>query len=638
MDISTTVDITPDKSLIKKIGMVGYKTEQAIAELIDNAIDARIKGEIESVGIDLDFKKKQITISDNGHGMDMHSLADAMTIAKESKSGESLGRFGIGMKSACSALGKRFTIHTCKTNSNVEYKVEYNENKWLSDKKMNWDNFVITQKPLSKEKQWHGAQITISDLIVPLYPNQVSKFKENFGIRYGPYLQHEQVSLRINTGYCRPLEFEVVPESRIPVDIKMSFGNHITGYLALLKKHSIKGHYGIHMFKHGRLIKAYEKFGFPAHPENSRIVGVLNVNHLPVNFAKSMFIEESTEYAEALEKFGRSDALQNVQRLSRTKNDKTASIQSVFDYFSGGPPHHISKRIRADASKNLLIVSKPFEIRIGDEYIVVSIESIKDGSLYSMTRDGGQVRIVINRDSKVFEYVKNPLFLIGIVASEVKRLVVNPSLVDVIMARNNDVESFIDEWKMEEKEPKSRDRDASVPRIGGYGLEDGLIEFHEILQERYEFKFQFTSLSTLLPYLHNMLGKIIYTLYTTTGNGEYLAELLADELDDDIAIINKPNRDQIIALMDVRTIKRIIAVREYSVISGSTVAEPEKALVDLIIDLYTHNLPLAKSELENIFDAMKLENLLDLKRFERYAKIAKKTKEAGMLLGKRVGS
>ncbi len=44
MSEKTRVNITPDKSLIQKLGLTGYKTEQAIAELIDNSIDARISG------------------------------------------------------------------------------------------------------------------------------------------------------------------------------------------------------------------------------------------------------------------------------------------------------------------------------------------------------------------------------------------------------------------------------------------------------------------------------------------------------------------------------------------------------------------------------------------------------------------
>ena len=51
MDNGTTIDITPDKSLIQKLGLVGYRTEQAIAELLDNSIDARILNVKEKIDV-----------------------------------------------------------------------------------------------------------------------------------------------------------------------------------------------------------------------------------------------------------------------------------------------------------------------------------------------------------------------------------------------------------------------------------------------------------------------------------------------------------------------------------------------------------------------------------------------------------
>ena len=183
MDNSIRVDITPDKSLVQKLGLVGYRTEQAIAELLDNSIDARIFDKQETVEVHLDFQEKRIAVRDNGHGMDKQDLTNAMTIARGTKTNDALGQFGIGMKSACSALGKKFTITTSKINSNKEYSTEYDEKNWLSDKGQNWKNFIITEKTLIDEENWHGTRITISELNVPLYPNQVSKFKENFGIR-----------------------------------------------------------------------------------------------------------------------------------------------------------------------------------------------------------------------------------------------------------------------------------------------------------------------------------------------------------------------------------------------------------------------------------------------------------------------
>ena len=110
MDNNIHVDITPDKSLIQKLGLVGYRTEQAVAELVDNSIDARIPDEKETIEVHLDFQKKWIGVRDNGHGMDKQDLTNAMTIAKGTKADGELGQFGIGMKSACSALGKKLMV------------------------------------------------------------------------------------------------------------------------------------------------------------------------------------------------------------------------------------------------------------------------------------------------------------------------------------------------------------------------------------------------------------------------------------------------------------------------------------------------------------------------------------------------
>ena len=105
---SRKIDITPDKSLIKKLGLVGYRTEQAVAELIDNSINARLGG-TERIDVCLDFKLGQITVSDNGSGMDLDGLRNALTIARETKGDGKLGQFGLGLKSACSSLVVSFT-------------------------------------------------------------------------------------------------------------------------------------------------------------------------------------------------------------------------------------------------------------------------------------------------------------------------------------------------------------------------------------------------------------------------------------------------------------------------------------------------------------------------------------------------
>ena len=190
-----TVDITPDKSLIKKLGLVGYRTEQAVAELIDNSIDARLEG-TEKIEVRLDFRLGQIAVSDDGCGMDFEGLRDALTVAKETKSGK-LGQFGLGLKSACSSLGKAFTLHTSAPGSHSVLTASYDEDLWLNDPSRNWTNFEIEES--DKEGDWHGTRITISKVKVPLYPNQLRNFRKRFGIRYGPHLGSKRVQILVNS-------------------------------------------------------------------------------------------------------------------------------------------------------------------------------------------------------------------------------------------------------------------------------------------------------------------------------------------------------------------------------------------------------------------------------------------------------
>lgn len=139
--------------------------------------------------------------------MNFDELKDALTIAKETKKeGEKLGQFGIGMKSACSNLGKIFVVTTRKPNTASKLTAEYDEQQWLSDKSKKWTNFEIKEE--DENKDWHGTRVAIGNLRVPLYPNQISNFKRSFGIRYGPYIKNKQIRIKINTTECVPVEPE----------------------------------------------------------------------------------------------------------------------------------------------------------------------------------------------------------------------------------------------------------------------------------------------------------------------------------------------------------------------------------------------------------------------------------------------
>src|SRR5437016_4118744 len=108
--VSKQIDITPDVSLLQKAGEVNYKVPQAIAELVDNAIDARIPGRKLTVEVTTGQRdgQKQISVVDNGGGMTQGEAEKAMVMAHSTKDQGKIGKYGLGMKTACSNLGAHF--------------------------------------------------------------------------------------------------------------------------------------------------------------------------------------------------------------------------------------------------------------------------------------------------------------------------------------------------------------------------------------------------------------------------------------------------------------------------------------------------------------------------------------------------
>lgn len=106
-EVIEQIDITPDKTLYKKLGFSGYSFPQAIAELIDNALDEPVPDE--SLVVNVILGKNYIEIRDNGRGMIKAIAAKALVLGYSTKK-EKLGEFGLGLKTACSSLGSKVTL------------------------------------------------------------------------------------------------------------------------------------------------------------------------------------------------------------------------------------------------------------------------------------------------------------------------------------------------------------------------------------------------------------------------------------------------------------------------------------------------------------------------------------------------
>jgi len=106
----------PDASrLIYGLRDTGYNVRTAVADVIDNSIAANAT--MVNVGIELRTDgRKFVYIGDDGDGMDASGVHNAMRYgAAARKNAKSLGKFGLGLKTASSSVCLKFTVISRKS-------------------------------------------------------------------------------------------------------------------------------------------------------------------------------------------------------------------------------------------------------------------------------------------------------------------------------------------------------------------------------------------------------------------------------------------------------------------------------------------------------------------------------------------
>lgn len=108
------VNVVPNASMLNSLRDVGYNEVDAISDIIDNSLDAGAKNiKIDVIGKD---KVMAITIKDDGIGMDISTLKQALTLGSNvTRNTGSLGHYGLGLKTAAISIGKEFSVLTRKS-------------------------------------------------------------------------------------------------------------------------------------------------------------------------------------------------------------------------------------------------------------------------------------------------------------------------------------------------------------------------------------------------------------------------------------------------------------------------------------------------------------------------------------------
>lgn len=104
-------ELPPDpQRVIEGLRDTGYDFNTAIADIVDNSIAA--SAEVVDLQIAMDFRGAiRVSIADNGDGMDLDGLKNAMRYGAAARPNPaSLGKYGLGLKTASTAFAKRLSV------------------------------------------------------------------------------------------------------------------------------------------------------------------------------------------------------------------------------------------------------------------------------------------------------------------------------------------------------------------------------------------------------------------------------------------------------------------------------------------------------------------------------------------------
>lgn len=109
---NNTIDITPNASkTIESLRHLTYTNVSALADIVDNSLDAHASNVTVSISDDPKKTEQIITIIDDGMGMSLETMNEAIKLGSDTeKGGSDLGRFGMGLVTASISMARRLEV------------------------------------------------------------------------------------------------------------------------------------------------------------------------------------------------------------------------------------------------------------------------------------------------------------------------------------------------------------------------------------------------------------------------------------------------------------------------------------------------------------------------------------------------
>lgn len=340
--------------------MANYKeAQQAVLELIDNAIDNKIPGKPMIVYVRIE--KNAISIRNHGgHGLDYQGLKNFMRWGYSDKTEGQIGKFGVGGKSAMGFLGRRLEVECSKAGSLLKYKFE--DPDWRSKGE------EVVKKHECREEKTDDPEgsfvVRISDVErVARADHILTKLSDI----YKPLIENNQVTIYVNGKVVPSLEIKylMVDPNFEPKIYKVSTGLKdrksnqpiVVSLKVGVIEEGQKLTPGIRCAYFGRVIEDGLFFDHPTPaqlPQASRLIGEVALDHCSVTTNKANFIRDDIIWRQTNRAIH--IALQDyINRLSTLKIEQSST------------PEEWEKKLVKDAKRILEhIVAKTGIITKGD--------------------------------------------------------------------------------------------------------------------------------------------------------------------------------------------------------------------------------------------------------------------------------
>lgn len=311
--MTDSIDIRPSLGdMLDRYESISYCPDTAIAEFVDNSTasyyenQANFKEYNETLFVDIiyDAQKGILEIADNAWGMDKQTFADALTIAKRPQKQGGRNEYGMGMKTAASWFGKKWTVITKTRDSEVEYAAMV-DIRSLQQSRQN--EIAITSKYVGGVS--HYTKIIISDFCRKrkIQDRTIKKLVSALSSIYRADIRTGDITIRLNGAKLVYEIPEILTETidGIKKVWKYDFEDYLDfdgtrydfkGFVALRKIGNTKES-GFALIRRGRVIvggseenfRPAEIFGGSNSFQWQRIFGEINMNNWPVTQTKDAF-------------------------------------------------------------------------------------------------------------------------------------------------------------------------------------------------------------------------------------------------------------------------------------------------------------------------------------------------------------